>query len=174
MKSKSVKNLVVGVAATAALTFGAVSTAAASQWNSIGGGYYDFGDNGFYLEGSAHIADQVVLTGELGDTYDTIFRLGGVFLTTAAIGDAPLFISGGYSDYSVDDGLYFGAGVTYAFDERLDGKFELVHDTALDGFFRFRSGVAYKLDDNLSVTTSYSLNNRGVRNEFRIGVSYRF
>ena len=59
------------------------------------------------------------------------------FLTTAAIGDAPLFISGGYSDYSVDDGLYFGAGVTYAFDERLDGKFELVHDTALDWLLPF-------------------------------------
>ncbi|TRW49742.1 hypothetical protein FM042_02475 [Aliidiomarina halalkaliphila] len=174
MKMKSIKSVLMCAAATGALAFGTVGTASASPWNYVGGGYYDFGDSGFYLEGSTHVADRFVLNAEIGDTFDTIFRVGGVYLTEAALGGAPLFIAAGYSDYSVDDGIYFGAGVTYAFDPRFDGKFELLHDTAVDGFFRFRSGLTYKLDNNLAVTGSYSLNNRSVSNEFRVGVQYRF
>ncbi|EGN75804.1 hypothetical protein A28LD_0855 [Idiomarina sp. A28L] len=172
MKMKSLKHLLVIAAASGSMAI--TANAAASEWNYVGGGFYDFGDGGFYLEGSTHVAERLVLNAEIGDTYDTILRVGGKYLTDLALGRAPMFITAGYSDYSFDSGVYFGAGVSLEIDQGLNSTFELMHDTAADGFFRFRSGLTYALSNQLNLAGSYSLNNRGWDNELRIGVQYKF
>lgn len=172
MKMKSIKHILAVAALGSSLTVAA--NASAADWNYVGGGFYDFGDTGFYLEGSTFIADRLVLNAEIGDTYDTVFRGGVSFLTDLSLGQAPVFVSGGYSDYSFDDGIYFGAGVTLALDEGVNTKFELLHDTAGDGFMRFRSGVTFAISDKLNLAGSYSLNNRSFSNELRLGVQYKF
>lgn len=74
MKMKSIKHILAVAVFGSSLTVAA--NASAADWNYVGGGFYDFGDTGFYLEGSTFIADRLVLNAEIGDTYDTIFRAG--------------------------------------------------------------------------------------------------
>ncbi|MCH8502621.1 MAG: porin family protein [Aliidiomarina sp.] len=175
MRNKSVKSLVIGSAVVGALALGTASASDSPWHNYIGAGFYDFGDTGFFIEGAAQINEQFVLNAEIGDTYDTSLRIGGRFLTGVDLGTAPLFLSLGYSDYSNSfDGVYFGAGITHPLDSNIHSIFELNHDTAGDGFWRFRSGLMYHLNQNLSVQGSYSLNTDSVKNEFKLGVSYRF
>lgn len=159
----------------AALAGTSLGATAADRWNHIGGGFYDFGDNGFYLEGSARVADRFVVNAEVADTFDTIYRIGGKFLTNFEIADnAPVYISAGVSDYNVDDGIYFGAGAAFTVNREMDGFLELQHDTAVNGFYRFMGGVNYAVADRTYIKASYSANTDSVSNEFRIGVSYRF
>ncbi|RUO22388.1 hypothetical protein CWE08_04190 [Aliidiomarina iranensis] len=172
MNTKSLKHLIVIAVTTG--TFALSANAVASEWNYVGSGFYDFGDGGFYLEGSTHVAERLVINAEIGDTYDTTVRVGGKYLTDLALGNAPMFVTAGYSDYSFDTGVYFGAGVSLEIDQGINSTFELLHDTALDGFFRFRSGLTYALSNELNLAGSYSINNRGFDNELRLGVRYKF
>lgn len=175
MKNKSAKSLLIGSAIVGALALGSASASETPWHNYISGGYYDFGDSGFFIDGAAQVNEQFVLNAEIGDTNFTSVRIGGRFLTGVDLGTAPLFLSLGYADYSRGfDGVYFGAGITHPLDTNIHSIFELNHDTAGDGFWRFRSGLMYHLNENLSVQGSYSLNTDSVRNEFKLGVAYRF
>ena len=172
MKMQSIKHIVAVAVLGSSLTV--ATNASAADWNYVGGGFYDFGDTGFYLEGSTLIADRIALSAEIGNTFDTVFRGGVSFLTNVSLGQAPIFVSGGYSDYSFDDGIYFGAGITLALDKGVNTKFELLHDTAGDGFMRIHSAITFAISKKLNLAGSYSMNNRSFRNELRLGVQYKF
>ncbi|MCC5855066.1 MAG: outer membrane beta-barrel protein [Idiomarina sp.] len=155
-----------------AVVLGSASSSALA--NQIGVGYYDFNGTGIYVHGAIGLQPNLSLMGELGETNDTMFRVGLRYNTAAKLSNAPVHVIGGLSSYPGDNGVYVGAGISSGLATDLRGTAEIIHDTAGPGFFRMNLGLEYAIDRQLSLQGGYSVNTDRVSDEFRLGVSYRF
>lgn len=170
----------------ALLATGLIGTANADiKWNYVGAGYNDIGPDGPYVQGSFALSPNWVLTGDLtrlseGQADFNRLQAGLTFLTGFRLDFSPTtqtYLRAAVEDFSGDvdeTGGIFGLGVRHPLTPQVELYSEANHHTVADDYTSFEAGIAYFLSPDWAIRSNLALNNSGVKNEFRIGVSYQF
>ena len=167
---------------TALLASGSLMFSAASQaddLNYISGGFSDFYDSDFYVEGSTSIAPNWVGEVQLKDTGDYSLRAGAkYFLDMGAGQQFNTFLKGGVSHYdfanSSDTSPYAGIGAMTKLSQQTTAIVDAGYDWGLDGFASVGARLRYAFTEQFSADAGFRGNFNSVDNEVHLGVTYHF
>lgn len=163
--------------ASGSLMFSAVSQA--DELNYISGGFSDFYDSDFYVEGSKTIAPNWVGEVQLKDMGDYSLRAGAkYFLDLGASDQFNTFLKGGVSHYdfgnSDDTSAYAGIGAMTKLSQQTTAIVDAGYDWGLDGFASVGARLRYAFNDRFSADAGFRGNFNSIDNEVHLGVTYHF
>ncbi|KTG28660.1 hypothetical protein AWR38_27910 [Idiomarina sp. WRN-38] len=170
------------VLSTALIASGSLFFSAASNADSvnyISGGFNDFYNSDFYVEGSTSIADNWVGEVQFTDMGDYSLRAGAkYFLDMGADRQFDTFLKGGVSHYDFgnydDTSAYAGIGAMTKLSQQTTAIVDAGYDWGLDGFASVGARLRYAFTDRFSADAGFRGNFNSIDNEVHLGVTYSF
>ena len=169
------------VLSTALMASGSLFFSAASNADSvdyISGGFNDFYNSDFYVEGSKTIAPNWVGEVQFTDMGDYSLRAGvKYFLDMGADRQFDTFLKGGVSHYDFgnydDTSAYAGIGAMTKLSQQTTAIVDAGYDWGLDGFV-YWCALTLCLHRSLSADAGFRGNLNSIDNEVHLGVTYSF
>lgn len=173
------KKLILTTAILASSSFLFSGASQADQMNYISGGFADFYDSDFYVEGSTTIAPNWVGEVQLKDTGDYSLRAGvKYFMDMGASQQFNTFLKGGVSHYDFgyddDTSAYAGVGAMTKLSQQATAIVDAGYDWGLDGFASVGARLRYAFTDRFSADAGFRGNFNSIDNEVHLGVTYHF
>ena len=167
---------------TALLASGSLMFSAASKaddLNYVSGGFSDFYDSDFYVEGSKTIAPNWVGEIQLQDMGDYSLRAGAKYFIDMGAGKQfNTFLKAGVSHYDFgnydDTSAYAGIGTMTKLSQQTTAIVDAGYDWGLDGFASVGARLRYAFTDRFSADAGFRGNFNSIDNEVHLGVTYSF
>ncbi|MDA6067189.1 hypothetical protein [Idiomarina abyssalis] len=173
------KKLILSTALLASSSFVFSAATQADNLNYISGGFSDFYDSDFYVEGSTTIAPNWVGEVQLTDMGDYSLRAGAkYFLDMGADQQFNTFLKGGVShydfEYDDDTSAYAGIGAMTKLSQQTTAIVDASYDWGLDGFASVGARLRYAFTEQFSADAGFRGNFNSIDNEVHLGVTYNF
>jgi len=161
------KKLILSTALLASSSFVFSAATQADNLNYISGGFSDFYDSDFYVEGSTTIAPNWVGEVQLTDMGDYSLRAGAKYFLDMGAGHYDF-------EYGDDTSAYAGIGAMTKLSQQTTAIVDAGYDWGLDGFASVGARLRYAFTEQFSADAGFRGNFNSIDNEVHLGVTYNF